>query len=88
MKTTLPMGLATVLLMMGAAGASAHGDVVCKVPKSEWRPSLELQRELKQRGWTVRRIQVENGCYEVYGFDEKNARIEAFFDPKSFARVG
>ena len=66
----------------------AHGDVTCKTPKAEWRPSVELQRELKKRGWTVRKIQVDNGCYEVYGFDENDQRVEAWFDPKSFARVG
>jgi len=79
-----------VLAMMTSTGNTAwsHGDVSCKTPKSEWRPSVELQRELKKQGWTVRKIQVENGCYEVYGFDEKDQRVEAWFDPKSFARVG
>jgi hypothetical protein len=79
--------LLAVLMVTGNA-AWSHGDVTCKVPKTEWRPSVELQRELKKQGWTVRKIQVENGCYEVYGFDEKDKRVEAWFDPKSFARVG
>lgn len=86
-NSSLPI-FAALSLCAVAPGALAHGDVTCAVPKAEWRPSVELQRELKKKGWAVRRIQVSNGCYEVYGFDEKDARIEAFFDPKTFARVG
>ena len=37
---------------------------------------------LKSKGWTVRKIQMFNGCYEVYGFDEKGRPVEAFFDPQ------
>lgn len=67
--------------------ASAHGDVECTAPKAEWRRSVDLQAKLKKDGWKVRRIQVFNGCYEVYGFDERDQRVEAFFDPKTFERV-
>jgi hypothetical protein len=36
----------------------------------------------------VRQVKNFNGCYEVYGFDEKNERAEVFFDPKTFEKVG
>ena len=42
---------------------------------------------LKSKGWVVRKLQMFNGCYEVYGFDEKGRPVEAFFDPKTLARV-
>jgi len=88
MKKLLLLSCTALSLGFVAPGAWAHGDVACKTPKAEWRPSVELQRELKKKGWAVRRIQVFNGCYEVYGFDEKDVRVEAFFDPKTFARIG
>lgn len=87
MKRLFIHGLASAALLV-TTGAGAHGNVSCDVPKAEWRPSVELQRALKSRGWTVRSIKVENGCYEVYGYDEKDARVEAFFNPKTFDRVG
>lgn len=37
--------------------------------------------------WKVRKIQNNNGCYEVYGVDDKGAKVEAFFNPKTFDRV-
>ena len=67
--------------------ASAHGDVKCDTPKAERQPQMTLQKKLESEGWKVRKVQVENGCYEVYGVDAKGERVEAFFDPKTFDRV-
>jgi hypothetical protein len=76
-----------LLLTMTATDAVAHGDVRCDEPKAEWRPQMELQKKLKSEGWKIRMIKTENGCYEVYGFDAKKTRVEAFFNPKTFERV-
>jgi hypothetical protein len=78
------------LAAFGATGiAHAHGDVKCDAPpKAEWRPQMELQKKLVEAGWRVRQVKTFNDCYEVYGFDEKGARAEAFFHPKTFEKVG
>jgi hypothetical protein len=84
----IALRLAALTLTLGAAGSAlAHGDVRCTTPKAEWQPQMALQTKLVGEGWKVRKVQVENGCYEVYGFDAKGARVEAFFDPKTFERV-
>ncbi|MFM1892148.1 MAG: hypothetical protein RLZ44_1225 [Pseudomonadota bacterium] len=75
------------LLSVAPGLALAHGDISCSEPKAEWKARVELQKELKRAGWAVRDIRIINGCYEVYGFDAKNARVEAFFNPKTFVRV-
>jgi hypothetical protein len=76
------------LFALGFTGAAlAHGEVKCDVPKPEWKPQMELQAKLVGEGWRVRKVQVDNGCFEVYGFDEKGARVEAWFNPKTFERV-
>jgi len=87
MKKTAMLGTLAALLL-GGAQAWAHGDVSCDVPRQEWQPRVELQRKLKAAGWAVRDIKILNGCYEVYAFDEKDARVEAFFNPKTFERIG
>ena len=87
--------LATLLLplVLHASPAAAqfvdHDKVRCEpVPKEEKRPQMELQETLVAEGWRVRQVKDFNGCYEVYGFDEKGQRREAFFDPKTFRMVG
>lgn len=73
---------------LASAGALAHGDFKCDVPKAEWQPQMELQRKLTAEGWKVRQVKVDNGCYEVYGFDNNGKRIEIYFNPKTFEKVG
>ena len=82
---------ASAALYAGAASAQIvdHDAVRCDpVPKEEMRPQMELQRKLVGEGWKVQQVKNFQGCYEVYGFDEKGQRVEAFFHPKSFEKVG
>ena len=79
---------AAVLALAFAAGAQAHGSVKCEpVAKADRKPHTVLQKDLTDKGWRVRQVKNYNGCYEVYGFDDKGAKVEAFFDPKTFERV-
>lgn len=90
MKTPLfvSLCLGAGLLAGGVAvPAFAHGEVSCSVPRSERQPSVKLQKQLKTAGWNVKKIQIYNGCYEVYGFDEAGNSVEAFFDPKTLERI-
>jgi hypothetical protein len=76
-------------LALSAGTALADGNFKCDVPKAEWRKQTELKQKLEADGWKkVRQVKVENGCYEVYGFDENNKRAEVFFNPKTFEKVG
>ncbi|MCY1166265.1 MULTISPECIES: PepSY domain-containing protein [Polaromonas] len=87
MKQTSLFSLA-LLCMVAAGSAQAHGDFSCDVPKAEWKTQMELQRKLTAEGWKIRQVKTDNGCYEVYGFDEKGQRIEIYFNPKTFEKVG
>ena len=69
------------------APALAHEERCEAIPKAEWKPKAELEKKLTDGGWKVKRVKVENGCYEVYGFDEKGAKVEVFFHPKTLERV-
>lgn len=78
----------SLLTLAAASSAYAHGDIKCDVPKEEWKKQMELQKKLTDEGWKVRQVKVDNGCYEVYGFDEKGKRVEIYFNPKTFDKVG
>ena len=78
----------TALTLAAAGAAQAHGDFKCDVPKAEWKPQMELQRKLSSEGWKVRQVKTDNGCYEVYGFDGKGNRVEVYFNPKTFEKIG
>jgi hypothetical protein len=81
--------LAALLVLTATTAAFADGNFKCDVPKAERKKQMELKDKLLADGWKkVRQIKVENGCYEVYGFNEKNERAEVFFNPKTFEKVG
>ncbi|MGF7161102.1 hypothetical protein FHS85_002737 [Rhodoligotrophos appendicifer] len=77
----------TVLLATAISSAAFAGDR-CNVPAAEWQPQTALETKLKAEGWEVRSIKTEDGCYEAYAIDAKGNKVEAYFDPKTFTRVG
>ncbi len=80
--------IAALALAVSASSAFAHGKVTCpEHPPAEWRPHTELEQKLLKEGWTVRRMEKTETCYEVYGKDPQGKRVEAFFDPKTLERV-
>lgn len=71
-----------------AGNASATGLATCESgPEENWKPSEELVELLIEKGWEVRRVKVDGGCYEVYALDENGERVEAYFDPVTFDLV-
>jgi hypothetical protein len=68
--------------------AGATGLATCDSGSPDtWQPKEKLAATLKDKGWEVRNIKVDGGCYEVYALDDKGERVEAYFHPVTLARV-
>jgi hypothetical protein len=80
---------AILLVTLGlATPAFATGLATCDSgPREVWQSTTKLEQLLKDRGWQVRRIKEDGGCYEVYGLDERGQRVEAYFHPVTLAPV-
>ena len=77
MKKTLSILGLLVLLPAGAALA----DDDCFVPMADWQPREAVARLAEQNGWTVRRIKIDDGCYEIDGSDAAGRSIEVTVHP-------
>ena len=86
MKHSLIACTALIALATGNAFAQ-HAEKCDPIPKEEWKPQAELERKLTNQGWKISRVKITNGCYEVYGRDEKNGKVEVFFHPRTFELV-
>ncbi len=87
MKTFL-CALAAGTALFAAATTHATGLATCDSgPQEKWQPQATLEKQLTEKGWKVRRIKVDGGCYEVYALDEKGERVEAYFHPLTLAPV-
>ncbi|NGM88482.1 PepSY domain-containing protein [Parapusillimonas sp. SGNA-6] len=69
------------------AGALASGAALasndCTDPVATWQPPEVLRQKLEGHGWTIQRIKVDDGCYEVLGVDNNGNRFEAEYAPAS-----
>ena len=68
--------------------ASATGLATCDSGSPDtWQSQEKLTAALKEKGWDVRNVKIDGGCYEVYALDEKGERVEAYFHPVTLERV-
>ena len=75
-------------LVAGFSVVHATGLATCDSgAKSGWQPVEKLEQQLKAKGYVVRRIKEDGGCYEVYALDEKGQRGEFYFHPVTLAPV-
>jgi hypothetical protein len=82
------MACCTLLnLAVSGHALAQHAEKCEPIPKEEWKPQAELERKLANQGWTVSRVKITNGCYEVYGKNERGGKVEVFFHPKTFELV-
>lgn len=79
------------LAIVGLAWSSqsfATGLATCDSGSEDtWRSQDELKQQLVEKGWEIRRIKVDGGCYEVYALNEKGERVEAYFHPQTLEPV-
>ncbi|MEQ9606165.1 MAG: PepSY domain-containing protein [Kiloniellaceae bacterium] len=87
MKTTAMSAAIAAAFAATLAASAAQASDKCAVPQAEWQPKEALQQKLEGDGWKIKKIKIDDGCYEVYGTDAQGKRMEVYFDPKSFAVV-
>lgn len=60
---------------------TAFADEDCFVPMSNWKPREAVAQLAAEKGWKVRRIKIDDGCYEINGQDANGRRIEVKIHP-------
>ena len=84
------ISIASVLAasFLASSMAGATGLATCESgPRSGWQPESKLTEMLTAKGWKVRRIKEDGGCYEVYALNDKGERVEAYFHPVTLDSV-
>ena len=73
----------TVLMAAFLITTAALADNDCTDPVAEWQPQETLRQMMIDNGWQVKRIKVDDGCYEVKGLDQNGHQVKAKFSPAS-----
>ncbi|MFO7529628.1 MAG: PepSY domain-containing protein [Marinobacter sp.] len=77
---TKPVIISLAVLCLSAP---VLADDDCDDPVTDWQPREHLRQKLEAKGWTVYRIKVDDGCYEVKGLAPEGFGAEASFAPAS-----
>jgi hypothetical protein len=59
----------------------------CAVPMTDWQPREAVVKLAAENGWELRRIRIDDGCYELIGRDAEGRSIEVKLDPATLAVI-
>ncbi len=79
--------LASVLATLSVGTLAYADDDDCYVPMSQWQSRDAVRGMAEAQGWKVRRIKIDDGCYEIKGYDASGREIEVKIDPATLAVI-
>lgn len=84
MKATV---LIAALVLSSLTPGVAMADDDCSVAMTNWQPRQAVEQMARNHGWIVRRIKVDDGCYEIKGEDGNGRAVEVKVDPGSLVVI-
>ncbi len=76
---------------LGLLGTLAAGNLyasdLCNAAEADRQPIEALQSKLEADGWEIKKIKVDEGCYEAYAINSEGQRVEAYFNPQTFELI-
>jgi hypothetical protein len=76
-----PMFLAAALAAL--AGCAGEATTQCTTePRSAWQDADAFQQNLLDQGYQINEFKITEGnCYEIYGFDPEQTKVEIYYNP-------
>jgi len=73
----LPFALAAL------AGCAGDETTQCTTePRSAWQDADAFQKNLLDQGYQINEFKITDGnCYEIYGFDPEQTKVEIYYNP-------
>jgi hypothetical protein len=87
MKILISALVAAGALTTATASAHASDDHCRYVPRAEWRSKEDAVAAVKSKGYDIREIEIDDGCYEVKAFGKSGERVKLYLDPASLVVV-
>lgn len=63
------------------ASAACASPSCGNAPQSSWMSLKDIEAKATGMGYQVRKIEIDEGCYEVYAIDKDGKRVEAYLNP-------
>jgi hypothetical protein len=72
-----------LVVIAGAASSALAGEKghCADAARDKWLPETAIKGKLSALGYEIRKIEAENGCYEVKATDKNGAKVELYVHP-------
>ncbi|WOE77531.1 PepSY domain-containing protein [Pseudomonas protegens] len=71
-----------LLSLVLASPLAIAGPQCTTAERSQWQDPQVFQDQLKAQGYQINKFKVTDGnCYEIYGFDKDQRKVEIYHDP-------
>ena len=82
------MKLKISALLLSLSASAAFAGPACNVPQEKWMKESDFKAQMEKQGYQIKTFKVSKGkCYEIYGFDKDNKKVEIYFDPATGAEL-
>jgi hypothetical protein len=76
--------LLATLIVVASASAMAGPKCTEGDDKSNWIPKDQFEQNLLDQGYQIKKFKESSGgCYELYGYNQKQQRVEIYFHPET-----
>jgi hypothetical protein len=78
----------TAMLVSVATVSGAHADTHCpRVPVDRWMSEQQIRERATALGLEVRKVKIDDGCYEVKARNRDGRKLEVRFHPETGEQV-
>ena len=82
-----PLILAASTLAVPAIAAADDNRICGDIPLEQWLAPGAIKEKATALGFTVRKVDIDDGCYEVDATDKNGAKVELRLNPATGALV-
>ena len=87
MKLSIATSVIAFAVSSTIAGSAFAASGCSSAPSAQWQSKATLESQLSAKGMKVRKIKVENGCYEVYAMDKSGKRQNLAFNAQTLKQL-
>jgi len=75
--------VAASAIFLAACGSPESATTQCTMePQENWLDQEQFQQSLTEQGYKINEFKVTDGnCYEIYGFNQNEQKVEIYFNP-------
>jgi hypothetical protein len=81
MRKILTITAASMMITMAIPAFASGDDVSCGKSSGKQLSVQAITEKATGMGYDVRKVERDDGCYEVYAIDKKGARVEIYMNP-------